>query len=77
MINVRMKRRFDVKGSTFVQQAVKQVEKELGSEGRVVLRASGTEPVIRVMVEGRDSDQVARLSRHLADTVQRAADQAA
>lgn len=77
MINVRMKRRFDVKGSTFVQQAVKQVEKELGSEGRVVLRASGTEPVIRVMVEGRDLDQVARLSRHLADTVQRAADQAA
>jgi len=77
MINVRMKRRFDVKGSVFVQQAVKQVEKELGNEGRVVLRASGTEPVIRVMVEGRDAEQVARLSRHLADTVQRAADQAA
>ena len=77
MINVRMKRRFDVKGSVFVQQAIKQVEKELGNEGRVVLRASGTEPVIRVMVEGRDAEQVARLSRHLADTVQRAADQAA
>jgi len=77
MINVRMKRRFDVKGSVFVQQAIKQVEKELGNAGRVVLRASGTEPVIRVMVEGRDAEQVARLSRHLADTVQRAADQAA
>ncbi|HLE93135.1 MAG: phosphoglucosamine mutase [Sulfuricaulis sp.] len=77
MINVRMKRRFDVKGSVFVQQAIKQVEKELGNAGRVVLRASGTESVIRVMVEGRDAEQVARLSRHLADTVQRAADQAA
>ncbi len=77
MINVRMNRRFDVKDSSRVQQAIKQVESELADKGRVVLRASGTELVIRVMVEGRDSVQVERLSRRLAETVKLAAEEAA
>ena len=77
MINVRMSRRFDVKESPRVQQAIKAVEVELADTGRVVLRASGTEPVVRVMVEGRDVAQVERLSRSLAETVRRAAEEAA
>ncbi len=77
MINVRMKRRFDVKESHRVQQAIKEVEAELADKGRVVLRASGTESLIRVMVEGRDRGQVQRLTQFLADTVQRAAEEAA
>ena len=77
MINVRMIQRFDVKESPRVQQANKQVESELADKGRVVLRATGTEPVVRVMVEGRDAAQVERLSRSLADTVKRAAEEAA
>jgi phosphoglucosamine mutase len=77
MINVRMIRRFDVKESPRVQQAIKAVEGELADTGRVVLRASGTEPVVRVMVEGHDRKQVERLSRELAEVVQRAAEQAA
>lgn len=77
MVNVRMSRRFDVKSSTTVQQAVRAVESELADHGRVVLRASGTEPVVRVMVEGRDATQVERLSRSLADVVRRAAEEAA
>lgn len=76
MINVRMARRFDVKSSSAVQRAVQDAERELNSQGRVVLRASGTEPVIRVMVEGADSALVERLSQHLADVVRRAAEQA-
>jgi phosphoglucosamine mutase len=77
MINVRMSRKFDVKSSELVQQAVGAAERELAGEGRVVLRASGTEPVIRVMVEGRDAGQVEQLSRQLADTVERAAQESA
>lgn len=77
MINVRMSRRFDLKGSAPVQSALKQVESELASNGRVVLRASGTEPVVRVMLEGRDPAQIQRLGQQLADTVKRAADGAA
>ncbi|BAU48970.1 phosphoglucosamine mutase [Sulfurifustis variabilis] len=77
MVNVRTTRRFDLNASTLVQGAVKEVERELAGRGRVVLRASGTEPVIRVMVEGADMRLVERLSHQLADTVRRAAEQAA
>jgi len=77
MVNVRMSRRFDVKASTRVQQAVRDAERELAGSGRVVLRASGTEPVIRVMVEGRDAKQVDGLCHRLADTVRHAAEEAA
>lgn len=76
MINVSMARRFDVNGSPAVQRAVQEVERELNGQGRVVLRASGTEPVIRVMVEGADSVLVQRLSQQLADVVREAAEQA-
>jgi len=77
MINVRMSRHFDLKGSVPVQKALGEVEKELAANGRVVLRASGTEPVVRVMIEGRDPALVARLGQQLADTVKRAAEEAA
>ncbi len=57
-----------------VMQAVSDVEAALGCEGRVLLRPSGTEPLLRVMVEGRDGDAVARHAKSLADVVdQRAA----
>lgn len=77
MINVRMSQRVDVNGSAMVRQAVSEVERELGQAGRVVLRPSGTEPVVRVMIEGRDAQQIERLAHQLADVVRRVADQAA
>jgi len=77
MINVRMSRRFDLKASVPVQLALKEVEAELAADGRVVLRASGTEPVVRVMLEGRDPRLIERLGQQLAETVKRAAEEAA
>lgn len=76
MVNVRMAKRFDVKQSRSVAEAVAEAERELAAKGRVVLRASGTEPVVRVMVEGQDVRQVERLSQQLADCVRQAAEQA-
>ncbi|MBI3897856.1 MAG: phosphoglucosamine mutase [Gammaproteobacteria bacterium] len=76
MINVRLSRRVDVQSSTRVQGAVRDVERELNGQGRVVLRPSGTEPVVRVMVEGRDAALVERLSRQLADVVRAAVEEA-
>ncbi len=67
----------DVQHSPRVLRAVRAVEAELGDQGRVLLRASGTEPVIRVMVEGADAKLVERLAQQLADAVKSAAREAA
>ncbi len=77
MVNVPIAQQFDINNSERVQNAVSEVEGELAERGRVLLRASGTEPVIRVMVEGMDATEVARLSEQLADTVKAAAEAAA
>jgi phosphoglucosamine mutase len=72
MINVRSQERIDPANSASIQAAVERVEKTLGSAGRVVLRASGTEPVIRVMVEAREQAMATRCANELADTVRAA-----
>ncbi|HQU15433.1 MAG: phosphoglucosamine mutase [Chromatiales bacterium 21-64-14] len=54
-----------------VQDAVRAAESQLAGRGRVLLRPSGTEPLIRVMVEGADAGQVERLARELAQVVER------
>ncbi len=73
MINVRVEQRIDPGQSTEIQDAVAAAEAELADTGRVVLRASGTEPVIRVMVEGSNEEQVASLASRLAAVVEKAA----
>jgi phosphoglucosamine mutase len=73
MLNVRMEARLDPNESPLIRAAVAAAEKELADAGRVVLRASGTEPVIRVMVEGKDEAQVISLAERLASVVAQAA----
>jgi phosphoglucosamine mutase len=69
LLNVRVAERFDPSSVPAVQQAVRRIEQQLGGESRVVLRASGTEPVIRVMVEGRDEGSVRTAATELADII--------
>jgi len=73
MVNVRTDKSLDPSTSPAIQDAVVAAETELADTGRVVLRASGTEPVIRVMVEGQDEDQVLALAKRLAEVVAEAA----
>ncbi len=73
MINVPIAKGFKLDASPAVSASVAQAESVLNGTGRVVLRASGTEPLIRVMVEGRDADQVRQTAETIAETVRQAA----
>ncbi len=68
LINVSVAGRMDLQRAS-IQEAVRAVENQLGDNGRVLLRSSGTEPVVRVMVEGMDAGIVERHARELADVV--------
>lgn len=68
LINVTTKNKLDLK-STEIQDAVKAAKAKLKDAGRVLLRASGTEPKIRVMVEGQDANLVQKLAEQIADVV--------
>ena len=73
LVNVRLPDGFDWKREPSIESARASAEKELGDAGRVLLRASGTEPLLRVMVEGREAGQVAALAHAIAEAVQRIA----
>lgn len=72
MINVPLQGGADPMQSASVQQSVVQAEKQLNGRGRVLLRASGTEPLIRVMVEGEDDLLVTQLANDIAEHVKQA-----
>jgi phosphoglucosamine mutase len=73
LLNVRVARRFDPMESPRIAETVEAVERSFKGRGRIVLRASGTEPVIRVMVEGFDAKLVRRGAADLAAAVEAAA----
>jgi phosphoglucosamine mutase len=73
LVNVRVRERFDFAADQGVRRALKAAESALKGDGRVLLRASGTEPLIRVMVEGRSQKTVARWASHIAEAVRKAA----
>ncbi len=75
LINLRLSAGFDALSDERVHEEVKAVEAELGSHGRVLLRKSGTEPLVRVMVEGEDREQVHSLAVRLADVIRRQAEE--
>ena len=60
----------DWKSNLAMQQAIAQVETELADQGRVLIRASGTEPVLRVMVEARDAAIAKASAERIAQTLQ-------
>ena len=75
LINLRLSAGFDALSDEKVLSEVKAVENELGTRGRVLLRKSGTEPVVRVMVEGEDREYVHRMAQRIANVIRHQAEE--
>ena len=73
LVNVRIAKSFDLSAHPTIAEACRRVESELKGRGRLLLRPSGTEPVIRVMVEGDDTVAIDALADEVADAIRRAA----
>jgi phosphoglucosamine mutase len=72
LVNVKVEKKVKIDDNEAINKAVAAVEKKLGDKGRVLLRASGTEPLIRVMVEGINEDDVVMYANQLANDVRKA-----
>jgi phosphoglucosamine mutase len=70
LLNIRLQPGQDWKSSQGLEAATRAVEAELGQSGRVLIRASGTEPLVRVMVEARDGAQALACAQRIAATIQ-------
>jgi len=77
LLNVKVPKGFDWKKHQAIADAQSRAERSLNGRGRVLLRPSGTEPVVRVMVEGEDRGHVQRLAESIAAAVRKAAEKAA
>ena len=73
LINVKVPKGFDFRTSARIKAAQAEAEQDMDGSGRVLLRASGTEPLLRVMVEGESKRQVKRWAEYIADAVRVAA----
>ena len=69
LVNVRLRQGTDWKSNAQLAKAQAEVTRELGDHGRVLIRPSGTEPLVRVMVEARDAEQAQRCAERIAQTL--------
>ena len=69
LVNVRVLTKAGWETNAAIQDAIREAEEELGSNGRILVRPSGTEPLIRVMAEGPDQEQLDELCHRIADVI--------
>jgi len=71
LVNVRVERKVDLKTVPEVAKVMSSVESRLGGNGRLLVRYSGTEPLLRIMIEGQDQGEIATWANEIADAVKR------
>lgn len=71
LINTRVNNKEKAMQNPYVIQKIEEVKRFLGDRGRVLVRPSGTEPLVRVMVEGQDQDQLKHLAQSVVDIIKR------
>ena len=70
LINVKVTDKYRVEENIHVQEVMTKVETEMNGEGRILVRPSGTEPLVRVMVEATTNEDAQRFAQEIADVVQ-------
>jgi len=71
LFNIRVKEKHDLSQVSEIQNAIRKVEQELGTQGRIVVRYSGTEPLIRVMLEGEKEEQIQQMGGDLSEVIEK------
>jgi len=71
LFNIRVKEKHDLSQVSEIQNAVRRIEEELGTQGRIVVRYSGTEPMIRVMLEGEKEEQIQQMGGDLSEVIEK------
>jgi phosphoglucosamine mutase len=69
LLNVRVRERADLKSIPPVAAALARVEERVAGQGRLLVRYSGTEPLLRVMIEGKDQDEIRAWAQEIVDVV--------
>ena len=69
LVNVRVRERKDLSSVPAIADVMKQVEAQLAGQGRLLVRYSGTEPLLRIMLEGKDQDEIQNLAAQIATAV--------
>ncbi len=71
LVNVRVSRKVEFSQFPEIQKAMKEIETSLGDSGRINVRYSGTEPVARIMIEGRDQTEIEGYTERMAEIIQK------
>ena len=71
LVNTRVREKVDIYSIADVAALIKNVEEKLGEEGRVLIRYSGTEPLLRVMIEGQDKYEITTWANEICDLVKK------
>ena len=67
---VNSEKKYDYKDDAEIKEAIDKLEKEFAGHGRVLIRPSGTEPLVRVMIEGEDQEYITKKAREIADLIE-------
>jgi phosphoglucosamine mutase len=69
LVNVRVKQKTELASVPAIADTMHRIEQQLAGQGRLLVRYSGTEPLLRVMIEGKDQQEIQGWAREIADTV--------
>ena len=68
---VNTQKKYDYQKDEIIKQAIQELEKEFADNGRVLIRPSGTEPLVRVMIEGENQEYITKKAKEIAELIEK------